>query len=99
MTVMIFQSTIENPNKFFDYEFAMNHGGIYPKTYRKVYQGRVPARNLEEVFMYLNYDRPDGYIGHSLSVSDIIFDMTTGKFFYCDSFGFKEIEFEVNAYV
>ena len=92
MRVMIFQANIEAPNKFMDYSFTVKHcNGINPDLYKKVYQGIIPAKDLEEVFMYLNYTKPDGYTGHSLSMSDVVVNMDTNRAYYCDVLGFKEI--------
>ena len=67
-------------------------------TYDKVYSGDVKCRNLEDVFILFQSDRPDNFRGHSLSVSDVVevedaASMTPG-FYFCDSIGFKEIPFQ-----
>lgn len=60
--------------------------------YDCVFDGEVDAKGLEDIFYIFNMDRPEDFCGHSLSVSDIV--EKDGKFFFCDSFGWKEIEFE-----
>lgn len=67
-------------------------------AYDKVYSGDVKCRNLEDVFVLFNSGSPDGFQGHSLSVSDVVevedaASMTPG-FYFCDSIGFKEIPFQ-----
>ena len=67
-------------------------------TYDRVYSGDVKCRNLEDVFILFQSDRPDNFRGHSLSVSDVVevedaASMTPG-FYFCDSIGFKEIPFQ-----
>lgn len=67
-------------------------------AYDKVYSGDVKCRNLEDVFTLFNSRRPEGFRGHSLSVSDVVevedaANITPG-FYFCDSFGFKEIPFQ-----
>lgn len=67
-------------------------------AYDKVYSGDVKCRNLEDVFTLFNSRRPEGFRGHSLSVSDVVevedaVGITPG-FYFCDSFGFKEIPFQ-----
>ena len=67
-------------------------------AYDKVYSGNVKCRNLEDVFLLFNSGRPDGFRGHSLSVSDVVevedaASITPG-FYFCDSVGFKEIPFQ-----
>lgn len=67
-------------------------------AYDKVYSGDVKCRNLEDVFTLFNSRRPEGFRGHSLSVSDVVevedaAGITPG-FYFCNSFGFKEIPFQ-----
>ena len=67
-------------------------------VYDKVYSGDVKCRNLEDVFTLFNSRRPEGFRGHSLSVSDVVevedaASITPG-FYFCDSIGFKEIPFQ-----
>ena len=66
-------------------------------VYDKVFAGTVKCRNLEDVFVLFNSSRPEGFRGHSLSVSDIVevedaASITPGCYF-CDSVGFKEVPF------
>ena len=63
-------------------------------VYDKVYSGNVKCRNLEDVFVFFNSGKPEGFWGHSLSVSDVVevedaASITPG-FYFCDSIGFKE---------
>ena len=67
-------------------------------AYDKVYSGDVKCRNLEDVFDLFQSGKPDNFRGHSLSVSDVVevedaASITPG-FYFCDSFGFKEIPFQ-----
>ena len=67
-------------------------------TYDRVYSGNVKCRNLEDVFTLFNSGRPEGFRGHSLSVSDVVevedaASITPG-FYFCDSIGFKEVPFQ-----
>ena len=67
-------------------------------VYNKVFAGTVKCRNLEDVFVLFNSGRPEGFRGRTLSVSDIVevedaAGITPG-FYFCDSFGFKEIPFQ-----
>ena len=64
--------------------------------YYKVYEGDLPQKNiLEELFRIFNVDHPADFRGHSLSVSDIVALKKDGNdywyWYYCDSFGWKEI--------
>ena len=62
--------------------------------YNVVYSGNGEAGNsvedtLEGLYMTFNVNHPSDFRGHSLSMSDVI--ELDGKFYYCDSFGFKNI--------
>lgn len=46
---------------------------------------------LEHLFSEFQSNKPKGYNGHSLSVSDII--KLNNEYWYCDSFGFKKLDF------
>ncbi len=55
------------------------------------------SRLLEDIYEIWNTTRhPDGFTGHSLSVSDIIaiYKENKVKFHFCDSIGFRELENE-----
>lgn len=47
---------------------------------------------MEEVFHLFNFDHPVDFTGRSMSVSDVV--ETDGKFYFCDSVGFREIAFD-----
>lgn len=67
--------------------------------YQKVYElpnEREPEninRYLESLFRRFNIDHPQDYKGRSMSVSDIVSVETDGqsRYFFCDDFGFKEV--------
>ena len=67
------------------------------KIYDKVYDKEVDCSNLEEVYTLLNIDHPEDYRGRSLSVSDVVevyeSDAIPQGFYFCDSFGFKQVTF------
>lgn len=70
---------------------------IAPHTIRSI-PWDVKCRNLEDVFVLFQSGRPEGFQGHSLSVSDVVevedaASITPG-FYFCDSIGFKEIPFQ-----
>lgn len=63
--------------------------------YNEVYSGEVEEKvdtfaTLEELFFIFNMKHPADFKGHSLSVSDVI--LLDGKYYYCDSFGYKELK-------
>ena len=66
--------------------------------YNKVYEGQTEVGEDEEAIVTLEYlymkfqgEKPEGYTGHSLSMSDVI--VLDGKAYYCDSCGWEEIDF------
>ena len=66
--------------------------------YDCVFSGEVDCKGLENVFQIFNNDRPEGYKGRSLSVSDVVEiieakDVEPG-FYFCDYVGFKKVGFD-----
>lgn len=86
-------ATLENMAKW------QGSSKIDSHIYNKVFEGEVPCSNLEEVYTLFNTSRPEGHVGHSLSVSDVVKvcynqpELEYG-FYYCDSVGFKKVDFE-----
>ena len=68
------------------------------EIYDCVFSGEVDCKGLENVFQKFNNDRPEGYKGRSLSVSDVV-EIIEAKdvepsFYFCDYVGFKKVEFD-----
>ena len=68
-------------------------------NYIQIYSDEVEYSDTVEMFLeYLfkkfNLDHPNDFGGHSMSVSDIV--KVDGKFYFCDSIGWKHIEFDNN---
>ena len=83
--------------KFRDYEFTVKKcGKVLPEIYEFIYEGTVQATGPEDVYRIFNDERPYDFKGHSLSVSDVveIISEDSSTFHFCDSFGFKDIEFD-----
>ena len=76
MKIRIFQIDHEKaPNRlsFSNYDETIRFGGINSAVYRQIYGGTVNCSNLESLFVLCNQgQKPAGYYGHSLSVSDVI---------------------------
>lgn len=67
--------------------------------YEQVFCGEVEANYLEIVFAIFNTKFPQGYRGRSMSVSDVLEVIESpqeSKFYYCNSVGFTEVEFDKN---
>ena len=59
--------------------------------YNIVWSGDMDIEDAEDVYVKLQGRKPEGYKGHSLSVSDIV--IIDGTTFYCDDYGFVDITF------
>ena len=56
--------------------------------YDCVFSGEIEANDLEDVFQRLNVgEKPDGFEGHSLSVSDVV--ANDDGLWYCDNIGWR----------
>lgn len=63
-------------------------------NYDKVYTAPLESGvTLDKIYFTFNMDRPEGFTGHSLSVSDVVVMNRDGKetAFYVDSKGFQEL--------
>ena len=65
---------------------------INPASYDEVFSGDVDCKNLEDVFTMLNTRGHPLHRGHSLSVSDVV--LTEDGAYFCDTIGFKDINFD-----
>lgn len=63
--------------------------------YKLVFDGELGTTNLESIFSTFNCNCPDGYTGRSMTVSDVIelCHDTMSQYFFCDTFGFENIDF------
>ena len=66
--------------------------------YNRVFEGIVACSSLEGIYYMFNTNHPDGYTGRSLSVSDVVQVVHSPSvepgFYFCESFGYKKIDFE-----
>ena len=60
--------------------------------YDQVFDADMDEMSLEEIFYRFNHEKHPLYRGHSLSVSDVV--VTDKGTFFCDTLGYKEIEFD-----
>ena len=83
-----------------DYHFRslerlQEHGlTVDPANYEKIYTAPLmPGMGLERIFEKFNFDRPEDFKGHSLSVSDVVVLHQNGRdtAHYTDSIGFVDI--------
>lgn len=64
-------------------------------NYNYIYGGRLPeGETLDGIYERFNLRHPEGYTGHSMSVSDMVVMQHDGeaRAYYVDSFGFSEID-------
>ena len=91
----------ENRVRFVNYEHLPRFQGtqeIQSGIYDLVFDGEVDCKDHEDVYRMFNAEHPEGFRGHSLSVSDVIEVQDQdgeNSFCFCDSFGFREVEFDV----
>lgn len=94
----------ENRLRFMDADYLLHKvGDVTPDsaTYDLIYEGKVDCKSLEDVYRVFNLEHPIEFMGHSLSVSDVVEVVDGGRekpgFYFCDTFGFKNVSFDSNA--
>lgn len=83
--------------KFISYDtYVKRFGEPKSDNYQVVFDGDVDTNELEGLYAKFNFNPPLNYKGHSLSISDVLelYDKNGCAFYYCDTFGFKEISFQ-----
>lgn len=68
-------------------------GSVVKNNYDQVYEFDLDSSTevkLDDIYEIFNISRPDDFKGHSLSVSDVV--RCDDKYYYCDSFGWKELD-------
>ena len=100
----IFQTKAEQEFAFMRWDIAIRHGWSFD-FYRSMWCGEEEARDDMDLVNYLyevfNERRPYGFKGHSLSVSDIVkvreADGVEPTYYYCDSFGWRNITEDIKS--
>lgn len=98
MKIKIYQINSErDPDRVKFMGLSQIKGDVDPCSYDEVFSGDVDCKTLEGVFARFNTEGHPLHRGHSLSVSDVV--LTEDGAFYCETFGFKDIDFdESNAH-
>ena len=65
---------------------------VDPTIYDEVFNAEIDESDPEDIFRRFNTEGHPLHRGHSLSVSDVV--VNDNGVFFCDSFGFKQIEFD-----
>lgn len=109
MKIRIYQINMErdtNRVAFESLELLERYQGnseIDSAIYDKVYECEGGFGSLEDVFRTFNLEHPADYTGRSMSVSDIVEvvegDTVSPGFYFCDSIGFKAVNFQPEAAV
>lgn len=92
VTILQINDNVENANyKLFTPLVRLERLGLQfnKNDYKVVYNGEMDVEDVEDVYMRLQFTKPNGYKGHSLSVSDIVY--MDGKYMFCDSYGFVDV--------
>ncbi|MGN0678647.1 MAG: YodL domain-containing protein, partial [Oscillospiraceae bacterium] len=80
---------------FADSDYLKKHGlYVDRENYNRVYRGRLKANEtLDDIFERFNINQPQDFLGHSLSVGDIIAVKKNGAITanFVDSIGFTEV--------
>lgn len=65
------------------------------EDYSMVYDGQLDTNNLEEIYDRFTERSPSGFIGHPLSVSDLIelYDSSGSAFYFLDRTCFRPVQF------
>lgn len=75
-------------------ELQKDNLNVDAENYSCAYSGRLAeGQSLDDIYEKFNLRRPLDFLGHSLSVSDVIVVSREGQeqAYYVDSFGFKEV--------
>lgn len=104
MKINIYQIAPERDNNgviYVDSQYLRRHQGntaIDSSIYDKIYGCEIDCKSLEDIFAKFNISIPSDYRGRSISISDVIEVVEDSEvkkgFYYCNSFGFKKINFD-----
>lgn len=92
MRLKIYQINADKDPDNLRYQSFKNIDKVDPSMYYKAFDARVDVKDLEAAFIRFNNGGHPLHNGRSMSVSDVV--VTDEGAFYCDTFGFKGIEFD-----
>ena len=102
-TYTIYQVKTREDFAFMRWELAKRFNWSFT-PYKIEWDGTEEARDDYDLLNYLfevfNLNHPDGFMGHSMSVSDIVklrVEDSKAKYYYCDSFGWEDITKEIKG--
>ena len=94
MRVQIYQINHDRDVHNMKFMSLQDGESVDASTYDEVFNAEIDETNLEDIYRRFNTERHPLHRGHSLSVSDVV--VMNGKAHICQSFGFKEIPFDVS---
>lgn len=94
-TIKIYQLNNQQRRNFgfLDYDTGIELNGreVVPNDYDLVYTMKVPNDfELDDIFHLFNVNRPTDFMGHSLSVSDVV--EMNGSLWFCNDIGWKMLD-------
>ena len=94
--VKVFQVNLDrdmNRVGFMGYDFVLEkQKKLDASIYDCVFDGNVETDDLDNLFMMCNLNKPNGYVGRSMSVSDVV--KMNDDYYYVDDIGFVKIPFD-----
>ena len=104
MEICVYQIDLDrdqNRIAFFSSEKLTRFQGsdrIDSSLYNSVFHGVVECTTLEDIYHLMNFQHPPGYMGRSMSTSDVVqvirSTVVEPGFYYCESIGFNRIDFD-----
>ena len=95
MRVKIYQIDIEKDTERRKFRSLKDGETVDSSTYELVFDDDIVEHQPETIYRRFNTECHPGFIGHPLSVSDVV--NINNQFFYCQNIGFKEIAFDEAA--
>lgn len=93
MRIQIYQINHERDSKRDKFMSLKEGQNPDSSIYDEVFNAEIKETNLEDIYMRFNTEGHPLHRGHSLSVSDVV--VLDGKAHICQSFGFREVPFDV----
>lgn len=94
MRVQIYQINHERDTKRAKFMSLKDDQTPDSSIYDEVFDAEIEETNLEAIYTRFNTEGHPLHRGHSLSVSDVV--VLDGKAHICQSFGFREVPFDVS---
>ena len=92
MRLKIYQINPKKENDELRFQTFKHVDKVDPSVYMKAFDAEAKVDNLEDAFLMFNSEDHPLLNGRSMSVSDVV--VTDNGAFYCDSIGFRPIEFD-----